>query len=379
MKIGILTLPFHSNYGGILQAYALQTVLKGMGHDVKIIRRNLPYRSLKFPNNLVLDIKYCLRILLRGKSETMNSHQIRLVTRNTSQFINKYMQLTEEFYTDQQLRKHIAKNDYDAYVVGSDQVWKPTMPNIYNYFFDFLTDEKAKRMAYAASFGVDFWEYNDEQTATCSQLAKKFDAISVRESSGVDLCVKYLGVDATHVLDPTLLLDAERYEQLAIAEKEPNREGELFCYVLDTTEKTRSFVDIIKKSTGYSCYYCMPEKNVTPGEISKNADKCVYPPVTRWIRSFMDARMVFTDSFHGTVFSIIFNKPFWVLGNEKRGMARFESLLNQFGLYKRLVTPEELNNIDWNEPIEWEEVNDRLKILQKHSVSFLKKYCSNES
>ena len=102
-------------------------------------------------------------------------------------------------------------------------------------------------------------------------------------------------------------------------------------------------------------------------------EKCVTPPVEDWISAFMEAEMVVTDSFHGCVFSIIFNKPFWVIGNKARGMARFETLLSQYGLQDRLINPSEVGNIDVNKPINWDEVNNKRKELQDIAVDFIEK------
>src|SRR5690606_19965537 len=127
--------------------------------------------------------------------------------RNTYSFIARHIVLSDKVASDLQLREHFRNNRYDAVIVGSDQTWRPRYsPNIYNYFLDFLRDENVRRIAYASSFGTDKWEYNDKQTDRCSKLAKEFDMISVREKSGVDLCIRHLGVEALAVLDPTLLL-----------------------------------------------------------------------------------------------------------------------------------------------------------------------------
>lgn len=372
MKLGILTQPLFTNYGGILQAYALQSVLQSMGHEVKIIRRDPKYLSIRFPNSILLDIKYYICKLLRRKSGAKSAQQIKYVSSQTSRFINKYINITESLYTENQLNKYIANNQYDGFIVGSDQVWRPAMsPNIYNFFLDFLKHDPARRVAYAASFGVDNWEFTEEQTQICRQLAKRFDAISVREESGVYLCKKYLGVNAAHVLDPTLLLSEEEYTSLVIAENELKLNGDLFCYVLDMTKDTMACIATIKSSMDYSDYYCMPDYKDTPYNIEKYKHLCVFPPVTQWIRSFMDAKMVFTDSFHGTVFSIIFHKPFWVIGNKNRGLSRIESLLKIFGLQDRLITIDDVSNTDWSKQINWKEVNQKRNLLKELSISYI--------
>lgn len=374
MKIGILTQPLFTNYGGILQAYALQSVLNNMGHEAIIIRRDPPYLSTRFPNNIVLDIKYCLRILLRGASAAMSAQQLRLVSKETSRFIKYYLNSSRSLYKEKQFRNYINKHSFDAFIVGSDQVWRPAMsPNIFNFFLDFIADkDDVKRIAYAASFGVDYWEYTDAQTKVCSMLAQKFNAISVREKSGVVLCKRYLGIEAAHVLDPTILLQSKDYERIAARVDEPKREDGIFCYVLNETEGTRTLINAIKSATGLNDFYCMPTCECNLHNIIKHKQDTVFPSISKWIRSFIDAKLVFTDSFHGTAFSIIFNKPFWVIGNSARGLSRIESILESFGLQDRMVSLDKVNDTDWERGIDWERVNLQKDILQRQSMDFLK-------
>src|SRR5690606_30541311 len=137
---------------------------------------------------------------------------------------------------------------FSAVVVGSDQVWRPRYsPNIYNFFLDFLKNNSTiKKVAYAASFGTEDWEYTEEQTREARELIKHFNAVSVRESSGVLLCDKYLNrKDAVHVLDPTLLLKAEDYNQLINKTK---KEIGLFTYVLDETKEKLDFIKQCSKT-----------------------------------------------------------------------------------------------------------------------------------
>ena len=372
MRIGILTQPLFTNYGGILQAYALQTILRRMGHNVSVIRRDPPFLSLRFPNDIYLELKYIIHKLTHGVSESRSATQVRLISRETSKFINKNIQATRSIYTDKQLRRFVKNHPFDAYVVGSDQVWRPAMsPNIYNFYLDFLPNNDAKKVAYAASFGVDSWEYSEEQTRICSALAKRFDAISVRDKSGIGLCQQYLGVEATHVLDPTLLLSSNDYESLLIETKDQIRNGGLFCYVLNRNEETTACIETIKAYTGLHDYYCMPEFDSDPKSIARYKQQCVFPPVTTWLRSIMNAEMVFTDSFHGTAFSIIFNKPFWVIGNSLRGISRIESILQLFNLSQRLVQPDKMNSTNWHETIDWQSVNSAKEDLRNQSIAFL--------
>ncbi len=335
MKICILTQPLHTNYGGLLQAYALQTVLKRMGHDVLTEDRKRLVPHLSFWGRLKQ-----ISILRRmaGKTPYPVSPEPPLrqfLSCNTDRFIGNNISMTLPVYGDSAFLQE--KYNFDAYIVGSDQVWRPIYsPNLSNYFLDFTLGHHVKRIAYAASFGTDEWEFTSKQTAECSELVKKFDAVSVREDSGVKLCKRYFGIDAVHLLDPTMLLEKEDYINLVIAEDEPVHRGNVMTYFLDRTEEKDLMVDMICQRLYGTSFSVMPEKQyceVGPRGLSR----CIFPSVTSWLRGFMDADYVVTDSFHGTVFSIIFNKPFIAIANKERGLSRFSSLLKMFGLEDRLV------------------------------------------
>ena len=231
-----------------------------------------------------------------------------------------------------------------------------------------------KRISYAASFGSDKWEYDDVLTADCAKYAQEFDAISVREDSGVNLCKHNLGVEAKHVLDPTMLLDKEDYIALVKAENEEESCGNLYYYFLDPSDEKKNALKTIAARTGLKPFSVIPKYNSdhrTKENVKNEIEDCVYPSVTKWLRAFMDTEMVVVDSFHGMVFSIIFNKPFWVLGNPKRGMSRFLSLLKIFHLENRLVTPDTLEQLDVWTKINWDEVNRIRGEWRNLSLSFL--------
>lgn len=231
-------------------------------------------------------------------------------------------------------------------------------------FLDFVQDKQVKRIAYAASFGADKWEFTPQQTAVCTLLAKKFDMVSVREDSGVKLCKEHLGVDAVHVLDPTMLLTKEEYIQLIEKEKEPKSNGTLFNYILDPDAKKSVFIQKVAKAKGLKAFQVLTKCQAeirTKEDVKKRIEDCVFPGVTTWLRAFMDADMTIVDSFHGMVFSIIFNKPFWAIGNVSRGMSRFTSLLKMFHLEDRLLDADNLDDVDFSKPIDWTMVNGILE------------------
>ena len=229
----------------------------------------------------------------------------------------------------------IDSKEYDAFIVGSDQVWRPRyfenqyLENISNAYLLFSQSWDIKRVAYAPSFGVDNWEYTSEQTSECAKLLFRFDSVSVREISGIELCRKFLGRDdAIQVCDPTLLLTRQDYELLISTQRKVTKKH-LLVYCLDESEELNLMVNRISK-----------EKQIEPYYINTKSTNTVLqakPSVETWLQAFRDAEFVITDSFHACVFSLIFKKEFLVFGNETRGMSRFETLLSEFGQTSRLI------------------------------------------
>ena len=335
MRIGILTLPLHTNYGGILQAYALQQVLQGMGHEAVVIDEEKQFHfSLK--RRIEMYVKGKVKRLLQGKNAIIYSPEYykqlwAARTKHTGRFITEH--ITRRVVANV---TEISEGDFDAFVVGSDQIWRAryaqSFPGIGNAFLLFTRGWNVKRISYAASFGTDKWEYNKPDTANCAMMAWMFNAISVREASGVTLCRENLGVDATLVVDPTLLLNAKDYCKL-IKEDTPKSHGNLMCYVLDKGLETDNILSAIAQKTLLKPFH----SNSQTENQKLSLEERIQPPVEQWLRGFHDADFVVTDSFHACIFSILFGKPFVVIGNKSRGMARFESLLQIFGIEERLV------------------------------------------
>lgn len=330
MKIGILTLPLHTNYGGILQAYALQKVLERMGHEVVIIDE--PIKKQVTKNKQI--IKRFIKKLI-GRPTTIfwerylyDSYPI--VSQNIRQFVDTYL---KRVVVDSP--SELMEEDFDAIVVGSDQIWRPKYySHIKDAYLDFAKKWKSlKRIAYAPSFGTDEWEYTGGQTKEFSKLLKLFDAVSVRENSGIELCKKYFDVDAMQVLDPTMLLSREDYASVINDSTTPAPQGDLLQYVLDKSDSITELVNHIAKEKMMKPF-SVSGKPFTEGQ---KAEKCICPSIESWLRGFRDAKFVITDSFHACVFSMIFNKPFCVVGNKSRGMARFNSLLKMFNQEFRLI------------------------------------------
>lgn len=362
MRIAIITLPLNNNIGGILQAWALQTVVVRLGHEVKVIGTHPKLPSLS--RCIRLSCCYTLRKLAR-RIGGINALPYRYKMGATNKFTATHINLTgsRDFSS-------IKQEEYGAFVVGSDQIWRSgyNTSDLLPSYLDFTeTWNGVRRVAYAASFGVDKWEYNDEQTAECARLVKKFDIVTVREDSAVRLCEEHLHVKAQHVLDPTMLLDVEDYERL-IAEDETKPGSDIFCYILDENADKRGVAKYLTKATGSKI--CQIEGGFRPYNMFKG-NVIQYPTVPQWLRCFKDAKCVITDSFHGSVFSIIFNKPFVVFQNEWRGNARMESLLRSFGLEERLVEPSDFTKIEelLHKPLDTAEKMGRLRALSMEALS----------
>lgn len=369
MKIAILTQPLHTNYGGLMQAYALQTVLMRMGHEVATV--DLPFRKPKNKAR-IKTFKRFLRKYITGKAA--GSGTIDMSSKNTQMFIDENINLTQRIAVVEQLPT-VTEQGFEAFIVGSDQVWRPRYsPGIFAFFLDFLgNNREIIRIAYAASFGVDAWEFTPEQARRCAELAKIFDAISVREDSGITLCEEHLDVQATHVLDPTLLLKEQDYLRLlAPPHTEPDFTNlSLTTYVLDRSADKNRIIETIASYLKLKVDTVLP-KELFSGEPQKNNKAFIYPPMSSWLAGFKNAEFIVTDSFHGTVFSIIFNKPFIVIGNEERGISRFSSLLNLLGLTDRLISSyDEISPELIDKTIDYERVNQLWEASRKKSLSFL--------
>jgi len=376
MKIGIITHPLIYNYGGILQNYALQQVLKDLGHEVytidKLSKTPLKVKILSLGKRSLLKLSG-KKVKLRGWQTDKESN---VINKNTRNFVSQYICTTDSVIDNDEVKKIHEKYKFDAYIVGSDQVWRRNLTRGNNLefldFIEFNTD--VKKIAYAASFGVSEWEFNTQETTKFQKLAPLFDAISVREDEGVKLCKEYLKVNASHLIDPTMLLNKDKFVSLVKTANVNSSAGKLFCYVLDRNNDKNRIIKDVSKSVNLKAFEVLPEQNYSM-DLKKGFDinKCVFPKIELWLRAFMDAEFVITDSFHGTAFSILFNKPFIAIVNKRRGASRFYSLLKTFGLESRAINEED--EVDFEiikEEINFSKVNKILISERDKSMRFLK-------
>ena len=192
-----------------------------------------------------------MNIRNKKKKYVPNKKEMNVIAKNTQYFIDKYICHTIRLNSHREFEELASKEIFDIYIVGSDQCWRPKYNRSFlkEMYLSFIEKQKnKKRIAYAVSFGTDKWEYTDEMTKECARLAKKFDLVTVREDSGLFLCKEHLGVEAMHVLDPTMLLLKEDYIRLVGNENEAESHGNLFYYILDPSDRKLQFInDIAQK------------------------------------------------------------------------------------------------------------------------------------
>lgn len=367
MKVAILTIPIHSNFGYIMQLYALQKAIEKVGHEAYTIQLKLEPKTFKqkityFAKGLIS--KYLLHRPATPFRKFPTQYQMDFMDANTWDFVNRYCRLTKYIPSVDKLSE--LAEEYDVFVVGSDQVWRRRYSiHIPSFFFSFLPDGK-KRIAYAASFGISKNDFGEELTEKCRSLLTKFSAVGVREKTAVKLCEDVFGVKAEQVLDPTLLLTKDDYVKLIEDEKVDKKPTKpfLLLYVIDSTPEKTKVAEKIAKEKDLEVYCIKSLDFKTVG--SRHLNECVYPHISTWLYAFNQASYIVTDSFHGTVFSIIFEKPFLTFGNVSRGLDRMVTLLDLCGLNDRLYGESFLEKeIDYNM------VSERLDEERKKSLRFL--------
>lgn len=340
MKIGIVTFHWATNYGAVLQAYALQTYLENSGYQVEIINY-VPFR-----NKFVTTIS---RLLKRNFSYFKTEKKI-------NYFRKKYLHLSKKYSFISSLKD--TKDKYNCAIAGSDQIWnvsftlqKGKKPNL-TYFLSFL-DDNVKKISYAASFGTEC--VPDEYVEISKPCLEKFQCLSVREMSGVQILNK-IGFDAELVCDPTLLINSQEYQK--IMQNDFRKKEGLFSFVLHNDENSQKIVSSVLELTGLS------------HEMSNSLLS-----VSEWLCCIRDSSLVVSNSFHCIMFSLIFNKPFVAVGMKGSGMNdRLLTLLKTYNLENRIIVDFDKKHISdiVNSTIDWNSVNKMIKIKQEEGRLFLK-------
>lgn len=378
-KVLILTQPLRTNYGGLLQAYALQKVVKDLGFEVftdnPFFLRKLSLKS-KVKDLLARFVYGTLKGDKKYKplfKRRLKRADFEYAAQNLLPFIEKRIN-TIDFFEGrvQPLSSNIEK--FDCYICGSDQVWRRRYGDVKRYFFDFLQSTDKKRFSYSASFGLDnINEYSNQEKQDCRNLIKFFTSVSVREKDAVKIVEDEFSFPAVQTLDPTLLLENTDYRNLINQSYvDKTEDSYLFVYILDKTEEKKELIDIVSRRLNLKVKDIMPKVD---WKTSRSDKQSIFPAVEEWLDCFDKAGFVLTDSFHGTVFSIIFNKPFLSVGNKDRGLTRFTSLLSLFGLEDRLIfSKKDLTGVLLHNmlKIDYAAINETKSVLKEQSIDFLK-------
>lgn len=366
MKIAIITFHAGINYGAALQAFALQTHLLKYGHKVYFINYSLfgliPNQSIR---NWV------------GKTplNTIKKINNELKKKPFIQFQNDFMNIGDQLYTDY-LQLQNNPPVADVYISGSDQIWNPNYiwrnTDEHSYWIDFGPNY-TRKIAYAASFGVA--ELDDKIRERYSGYAKKYYKIGVRERGGVQL-MKMLGRDdAVFVPDPTLLIRSSEYESIEIIRSEKKNKY-LFSYILGlNNEKTKLASHV--KNVSCSILNIKPYE-VFAGSIIHNILYRGYIGPREWLGYIRLSSFVVTNSFHATVFSLLFHKPFIVILNDGEPLGihgRIVSLLNIVDLQSRIVNTYDFEKIKklCKEEVDWVDVDKKIKEYSAIGVEFINK------
>lgn len=372
MKIGIVTFYRVANYGAMLQAYSLMNVLERMGHEVVFIRYKF-YSPKRLP---------LWRTLVSRNLKGLKAKLKNYVCHSITDFAASYPQT---LFCETVDEVKLATADCDAFIVGSDQMWNPlwssgeSLPLV---MLDFATEGKP-RVSYAASFGTKEWR-EDQNAAEASRMLKKFKSISVREESGVKLVELLSGrTDTKCLIDPTLLQNATFYNEI-IANNEIRRDVSkkpyVFTYIFrkwSDIKEMRTALDVVKEKLNIP--NVVTDRRYAPGLIGvlcRVLGVKAKIKVPEWLARIASSEFVFTNSFHGTVFAILFHKPFVsvLIKGKMFGMnERALSLLKNIGLEERAVYSDEIEKISSlvDKPINWEAVDSRLDELRNVSKAFL--------
>ncbi len=373
MKIGIMTFwSSQDNYGQLLQAYALQTYLTNLGHDVFQIAYN-GIEDSKGEKSLVDKIKQLnyskiISIIKQRQNKKKTLAEQREHPRYFDKFRADYLHIGNVKYkTYQSLVSNPPEADF--YICGSDQVWNYSFIGKPEPYFLQFGDLKVKRLSYAASFGHK--DLPEDIQAKVQSFLQKFDSISVREKSGVDICKKLVNKDIHWVPDPTLLITKEQWSALSADTNGFKSENKQKVFVYTLGNRPLEAKDEILK------YFSeIDNTELVHSSINNDFSGTSYPTINEWLGLFKNTDLVLTNSFHGIVFSIIFNKKFFALPSKgsTAGMnERILSLLQKCGLEDHILfefNKDEIQGLIAKE-VDWAKVNKTIAEWRLDANAFL--------
>ena len=359
MKVGILTFHHSLNCGAMLQAWALQAALRKQGVDAEIVN----YGKIGWPCKYRLrcdSLRHFAGSFYYGFNTFFKSFAIESYRRHLyRRFMREQMALGNSVK-----KSEIGKRGYTHLVVGSDQVWHPVINEGDDTYFLADVPDGVKRISYAPSFGVD--EFAPELERKMTEWLSRFDALSVREPQGAEIVKRLCGRDAAVVCDPTLLLGRADYEAI---EREP-RFGLPEKYIAVYTVCGHPWAEAAALELGEKMG--LPVVHLLGGQMARwylpgKAKRVTALGPAEWLWFIHHAEYVVTNSFHGTVFSLVYHRPFTVALNDKPSDVRMLSLLEGVGLISRVEHAERVDCVD----VDWGMVDKRIWEMQKGGADFL--------
>lgn len=342
--VGLVGWWFAANYGSVMTYYALGKILEDM--DLLAVMIRVPQK---------------------------NNHPWEPITFKNVEFMQKYFPVSKE----RDFGRLEECNDFcDAFMVGSDQLWVQSYIKQLGYTFllDFAGEDK-KKIAYATSLGYDRYNGTDEEKSIAEAYLKDFDAISVRETSGVSVCRDSFHINVVRKLDPVFLCDISHYDELAEAASIDTPEKYLLCYILDPTPEKKKAVKYLEDQLGMEAIVILDMKTYDSakkvwgeGNIVPNGS------IENFIKLIKNCSYLVSDSHHGICFGLIYHKNFICIANKGRGYARFVSLFDLLDIREHLVDdPQEIpENSSLLKPVDYGKVDAVLKQEKEGSMAWLK-------
>lgn len=342
------------NYGSLFQYFALEKYLKSVGVEPYWLRYIIPDDKASFKQIAIHNIRKIIHLKnYIKKNKVLKTFQL---------FADKYLSLSSTIYNGE---KELNSNPpfADAYITGSDQVWGSIVPANY---LTFAPMNKIK-ISYAASFGKA--KISKEHIKVVSPWIQNLTAVSVREQSGVAICEK-MGIKAVQVLDPTFLINPFLYPEGIFDKK-----NYIFGYFLNTDlVQANTIAEICRNSCRFGeHFFCTAGVSSGMDSVLRAKEKKYFSPED-WIGAYKNANFIFTNTFHGTVFAMLFHKPFIVFlqsGNSAQQNDRIYSLLSAFKMESRLCSSVEEVKNKLNSPIDWNKFETIKSEKVKEAKEFL--------
>lgn len=364
MRIGIITKHGIFNYGSFMQAYGTQRALEKLGHDVEIIDYQYPnpfhatHKSLK--GKFLHWANYTLKNLLPGRPG-------KSWVKAYNDCFNKHYKLSKHYASQEEIMQN--PPEYDVYVAGSDQLWRPKFTNGDPVFFADFAPKGKKRISYASSFGC--LSIPEQHKANFGRMLREFSHIAVREKSGINLVKDLSGKEATLVADPTLLLNADEWR--AIMQQPRIKKPYVICY----GNKAVDYInDVAKKLVGDRDLMIVRTNGNFTDYFNKDIHHILDVGPLEWLGLLANADFVLAGSFHGTAFSIQFHRPFMsvLIGDNDHDLRQL-NLLEELGLenHALYIGDPDIDKIQKNiNNTDWDKTDSRIKSLRESSLEYLK-------